>query len=256
MDTNNKVNLPTPFDLAMMILSIISMAIIATVYLTNLEAETKRLMLMLDSLICILFITHFISRFSQATHKLRFIKNHGLDLLASIPFIAELRILRFLQVFRVLSMVGQLRLLLQDIIRQRVNSSLALLMVLMIIMISASALFIFVAESQLPSSNIKTAEDAIWWALVTVSTVGYGDSYPITTGGRIVAGMLIVMGISLFGMISGYLASNFLSPYSKESNDQQHQLMQQLMADNQAKHDILLAHIEDLQTEIKNLKKR
>jgi voltage-gated potassium channel len=71
-----------------------------------------------------------------------------------------------------------------------------------------------------PNSNIKTAEDAIWWAFVTITTVGYGDKYPVTTEGRIIAGFLMITGVGLFGTFTGFIASWFLEPgKSKESEE-------------------------------------
>ena len=70
-----------------------------------------------------------------------------------------------------------------------------------------------------PNSNIKTAEDALWWAYVTITTVGYGDLYPVTTEGRIVALVLMTAGVGLFGVFTGYLASWFVEP-DKEKEDE------------------------------------
>ena len=67
------------------------------------------------------------------------------------------------------------------------------------------------------NSNIKTAEDAIWWAYVTVTTVGYGDKFPVTTEGRIIAAALMTVGVGLFGTFTGFLASYFVSDQNKTS---------------------------------------
>ena len=61
-----------------------------------------------------------------------------------------------------------------------------------------------------PNSNIKTAEDALWWAYVTITTVGYGDKFPVTMEGRIIASILMTAGVGLFGIFSGFLASWFV----------------------------------------------
>jgi voltage-gated potassium channel len=65
---------------------------------------------------------------------------------------------------------------------------------------------------QVQGANITTAQDAVWWAVVTLTTVGYGDRYPITGEGRAVATLLMVAGVGLFGTFSGYVASWFLVP--------------------------------------------
>jgi len=65
-----------------------------------------------------------------------------------------------------------------------------------------------------PESNIKTAEDAIWWAFVTITTVGYGDRYPVTTEGRIIAAFLMITGVALFGTFTGFIAAWFMGDKS------------------------------------------
>jgi voltage-gated potassium channel len=66
-----------------------------------------------------------------------------------------------------------------------------------------------------PNSNIKTAEDAIWWSYVTITTVGYGDKYPVTTEGRIIAVILMTVGVGLFGTFTAFVSSWFV-----KSNEQ------------------------------------
>jgi len=68
--------------------------------------------------------------------------------------------------------------------------------------------FLFVS-SKTRIANIKTAGDAIWWSVATITTVGYGDVYPVTTEGRTLAMILMISGIGLFGILSGLAASFF-----------------------------------------------
>jgi voltage-gated potassium channel len=65
-------------------------------------------------------------------------------------------------------------------------------------------------EQHAPSANIRTYGDALWWAVTTVSTVGYGDRYPVTLGGRVTAVLLIGAGVSLFGVITAAVAAYFI----------------------------------------------
>ena len=71
-------------------------------------------------------------------------------------------------------------------------------------------------EQNAPGANITTASDALWYTIVTISTVGYGDQYPVTNAGRIVGALIIVVGVGIFGTFTGYLANLFLSPRKKE----------------------------------------
>ena len=77
-------------------------------------------------------------------------------------------------------------------------------------LVFAGSLGVFEAERSAPGSNITTFEDAIWWAAVTVFTVGYGDLYPITLEGRFIAVILMMGGVALLSVLTANLASYFL----------------------------------------------
>jgi voltage-gated potassium channel len=79
-----------------------------------------------------------------------------------------------------------------------------------LLVVMFSSISILIVETD-PASNIKSAEDAIWWSLVTVTTVGYGDKFPITTEGRIIGVILMFVGVGIFGTFTAYLASWFTS---------------------------------------------
>lgn len=78
-----------------------------------------------------------------------------------------------------------------------------------------------IAENASPDANITTAGDAIWWAYVTITTVGYGDQYPITTMGRLVGIMVMTMGVGVFATFAGYISSKLLAPREKEELPEQ-----------------------------------
>jgi voltage-gated potassium channel len=72
-----------------------------------------------------------------------------------------------------------------------------------------------------PNSNIRTAEDALWWAYVTITTVGYGDKYPVTTEGRIIAAVLMTVGAGLVGTFTGFAASWFVEGRLEEQEEEE-----------------------------------
>jgi voltage-gated potassium channel len=80
----------------------------------------------------------------------------------------------------------------------------ALMIAIMVLIFGSIA--ILQAETD-PNSNIKNAEDALWWVIVTMATVGYGDKFPITTEGRFIGAIVMIVGIGLFGTFSGFIAS-------------------------------------------------
>lgn len=78
------------------------------------------------------------------------------------------------------------------------------------------SLAVLSAELSSPDANITNASDALWWTYVTITTVGYGDRYPVTNAGRLVGVLVMTAGVGLFGTLSGFLANTFLSPPKKK----------------------------------------
>jgi voltage-gated potassium channel len=86
------------------------------------------------------------------------------------------------------------------------------LLLLGILVLEFGSMAVVAFEKNAPGANITTGGDALWWAFVSITTVGYGDKYPITEGGRLSAFLVLAAGVGLFGVLSGYLANFFLAP--------------------------------------------
>jgi voltage-gated potassium channel len=150
-------------------------------------------------LVWLVFLIDYVVRFTLATNKLKFVVRHLFDLLAVLlPMVRQLRVLRLVTVLSVLNkrLAGR--------IRQRVGIYVA--GVTLLVGLCAS-LAVLDAERRHPDATITTFADAAWWTLTTISTVGYGDRYPVTTEGRLVAALLMIGGIALLGVITGTIAS-------------------------------------------------
>lgn len=93
--------------------------------------------------------------------------------------------------------------------RNRIKGTLASAALAVFLLLSFSSISILICE-RTPEANITTAEDAVWWSVATITTVGYGDRYPVTTEGRFVAVVLMLSGLGLFGTISALTASFFV----------------------------------------------
>ncbi|MDF2180042.1 potassium channel family protein [Aliiglaciecola sp. CAU 1673] len=217
-----------PFDIGMMILSLVAVTVVVIFITVPLSHEVRSYLLFMDTLICGIFLTHFFYHVATATNRLAYIKEHWIDFVASVPLIEPLRLARFLQVLRVIRLLKMTRHLVLPSLRDRIQTTLATMMVALVILIGVAGLSIFLIEHDLPNSNIRNAEDAIWWSLVTISTVGYGDYYPVSTAGRVVSMLLILSGVSLFGVISGYIASYFITPEEKDQLAVQNRRINQL----------------------------
>jgi len=178
----------------------------------KLEPEVSRLLSLIDDIICIFFLYDFCIRFYRAENKLKFMRWGWIDLLSSIPTLEYFRAGRALRLFRLLRVLRafrSLRHLTAHIYRRRVQGAFTSVAILAVLMLIFSSVAILQVEDD-PNSNIKTAEDALWWAYVTITTVGYGDKYPVTTEGRIIAAFLMTTGVGLFGTFTGFVASWFV----------------------------------------------
>ena len=89
-----------------------------------------------------------------------------------------------------------------------------------IIVLEMGAVLILDAESASTQANIKTGIDALWWNIVTLATVGYGDKYPVTTAGRVIGVIVIVVGVGLFSALTSFLAQWFLKPRAADEQPQ------------------------------------
>jgi voltage-gated potassium channel len=143
-----------------------------------------------------------------------FFKGFGwLDLLGSLPFTGP-------QLFRLFRVIRIIRLLVdygtssigKDIRKDRAASALAMVTFLVILVLQFGSYLIIGVESPSSLANITTPFDAIWWVFVTITTVGYGDKFPVTSSGRIIGTLVIIIGVVLFSVLTGFIASKFYSP--------------------------------------------
>jgi voltage-gated potassium channel len=186
----------------------------------KLPPEISKVLNLVDNGICVFFLTEFSIRFYHAPHKLQFMKWGWIDLIASIPtfdFLRAGRTLRLIRLLRILRAFRSTRQLLDHIYKDKTQGAFTTASIFAILMVIFSAIAILQVEND-PNSNIKTAEDAIWWAYVTITTVGYGDKFPVTTEGRIIAAVLMTVGVGLFGTFTGLVASWFVEGKKEETN--------------------------------------
>jgi voltage-gated potassium channel len=200
------------FDILILVLSVYVLIALIIDSFFHLSPELARLLSFIDNLICIIFLYDFAYRFIKAPSKLAFMKWGWVDLISSIPTFNILRYGRFIRVFRILRVLRAFRsvkYIAQHIFKNRTQGTFATVSLIAVLMLIFGSIAILQVEQD-PNSNIKTAEDAIWWAFVTITTVGYGDKYPVTTEGRIIAAFLMVAGVGLFGTFTGFIASWFM----------------------------------------------
>ncbi len=135
-------------------------------------------------------------------NKVSYLKRHPLEIASVLlPFLRPLRLMR------VISFGG---LALQKIAVGRQFAITVKVAITTVFVAYISAVQITITERAVEGSNIKNFADGFWWAITTVTTVGYGDRFPTTTEGRLLAVMLMFMGISLVGVITASVAAWFV----------------------------------------------
>jgi len=211
-DTNNSEKAGI-FQIVVLILSIVVLGALAADTIFTLPTEIAKLLEIFDTLVCVLLFTDFWIRLYQAKSKVTFLKWGWIDLVASIPNIPILRVGRLVRILRIIRLLRAIRAthkISSLLLKNKMQTGLASIILTAFLLIIFCSIGVLICEQQDPTANIKTAGDAIWWSVTTISTVGYGDKYPITTEGRIVAMILMIGGIGLFGTLSGLAASFFV----------------------------------------------
>lgn len=150
-----------------------------------------------------LFAVDFLIRLALAEHRWRFVRRHPLDLaVVALPLLRPLRLLRLLTLL--------------SFVNRRARSSLrgqviAYVVALTSLVLLLSSLAVLDAERGVDGANIDDFGDALWWSATTVTTVGYGDRFPVTGTGRLIAVALMLAGIALLGVVTATFASWLIS---------------------------------------------
>jgi voltage-gated potassium channel len=209
------------YEIFILVVTLLSLAVMALLLLP-LDKATIDALQFWDNLICVIFLFDFAYNIT-GSHPRRqyFIHQRGwLDLLGSIPSLGVLRFTALLRLARLSRLARIARLLtgqrkkelIADLLLNRGQYALFLTILLALVVMSVSSVAILQFESGSPSANITTGGDALWWSLVTITTVGYGDFYPVTLLGRIVATFVMFSGVGIIGALASILASLLLSP--------------------------------------------
>jgi voltage-gated potassium channel len=190
----------------------------------TLDPEIRQVLDYADYAVCFLFFVDFLASLWLAQNRWRYLIHWGwLDLLSSIPTLDIARwgrAARVARVFRVLRGLRATKLLTVAVLRRRAQNAFLVASLAALLLIVFCSIAVLQFENG-PNANIKTADDAIWWAFATITTVGYGDRYPTTGEGRFVAVILMCAGVGLFGTFSGFLAAWFLEAPERGTKDEE-----------------------------------
>jgi voltage-gated potassium channel len=218
-----------PYQLFILVLSLYALAALSVEVLFPVSPGTRQILEASDTIVCVLFFTDFLYQLIKAPSKWGYFRRWGwLDLLSSVPMIDAFRVGRLARVVRILRVLRGLRstkLLASFILERRAESAFLAAALVSLLLIVFASIAVLQFEVNQTGANIKTAEDALWWAITTITTVGYGDRFPVSSEGRLVAALLMMAGVGLFGTLSGFIASWFLTP-TGENQEKELRLLQ------------------------------
>ncbi|GAB2831200.1 ion transporter [Microbacterium insulae] len=210
----------TGYEIFIGLLSVISILNLVLVYAFVRDPGLQQILTVMNALFSAIFLGDFLYRIFTAPSKSAYFFRHfgWADLLASLPFpqVKVLRVFRLVRVTRLLRQVG-IKTVWATIVRDRAGSALLVLLLMGILVLEFGSLLILRIEQYAPGANITSASDALWYVIVTISTVGYGDQYPVTDAGRLAGSAVIITGVGIFGTFTGYLANLFLAPRKAEA---------------------------------------
>ncbi len=211
------------YELFIGVIAIFSLLVMVLIFLLPPSSSSRDILLVLDTGICLIFLFDFFRNLLRASDKKAYMKWGWLDLLGSIPAMPIFRFARLARIGRVVRLVRgtSARDLFRQFLSRRAESALIATILVAVLVITFGSIFILQFESQSNEANILTGEDAIWWSFVTITTVGYGDRFPVTYMGRITAVILMTIGVGIFGVLTSYLSTTFLTPYQKQAGQSQ-----------------------------------
>jgi voltage-gated potassium channel len=220
LDADESAELQSPgYEVFIALLSILSIVNLVLIYTID-EESLNYVILSVNIVVSVILFLDFCLRFWKAPSRRDYMlrKFGWADLLASVPLMQfkVLRVFRLIRVYRLLKEYGAGNVW-RTIVRERAGSALLSLLFLAILVLEFGSVAMLSIEQDAEGANIKTASDSLWYTIVTISTVGYGDQYPVTNPGRILGTMIIIVGVGIFGTLTGWLANAFLRPRDEEA---------------------------------------
>lgn len=235
------------FMAGLSILSIINLGLALFVE----DAALDYVIVIVNLLLTLIFMGDFIFRLVKAESKRQYLI-HGFgwaDFLSSLPFSQTniLRLFRLIRVYRLLKDYG-LRTVFRALIRDRAETALLMLLLVGMVVLEFGSLQMLRIEQYAEGANITSASDALWYVIVTMATVGYGDQFPVTNPGRLLGTFIIVVGVGIFGTLTGYLANLFLAPSKRKKEAQPNDLKDRLaeLKELSAKQQQAISELEEL----------
>jgi voltage-gated potassium channel len=196
-----------------LLVAVVALADATAYYFLPLPETVREVLFISDACCAVILLVTVVVRWVRSPRKLRFLLPWGLvDLVGSVP---GLPFLRFLWLPHVIRVGRQLRRTTPEDVRmlgrrRLAESTLLVVVAVMLVLVTVCSIAIVLVEAGAPRANILNGDDAVWWAIVTVATVGYGDHYPVTRWGRVIGVALMFGGVTLFSVLTSFIAASFV----------------------------------------------
>lgn len=219
-DTAPAAPLGTPerlgaYDLVLAMVSVFSIGLYFLYFGVEMGTASGQIIDLFDDILCAVFFADFLYNMHRTRQRWAYFRKWGwIDLISSIPSVMFLRIGRLARVLRVLRVIRVLKstkTLFRLLFVSGFSNTIFSIGTFALLAIAGGSCAILIAEQGHPEANIRAAGDAVWWAFITITTIGYGDFYPVTLFGRLVAVILGITGIGLMGMFTAAAAGTLLS---------------------------------------------
>jgi voltage-gated potassium channel len=203
----------TTYEFFMLAMAILSIANLPLLVIFPWGSQSWQLVMIVEAALTLVFLVDFAYRLKTASSKWGYFYGQKgfLDLLSCIPAFRIFRLFRIVRAVRIVRRLGGPRVF-RELRQELASGALYLVIFVGVLVLEVCGLLELWFEEDAAGANITTAGDALWWGYVTATTVGYGDQFPVTTGGRITGLIMLTVGVALFATFSGFLASTFLSP--------------------------------------------
>ena len=217
------------FDLFIQFLIVLSLVSFSIETLPNLGKNTKWILNTTEVIIIAIFTLEYLLRLFVADKKLKFVFSFYalIDLIAILPFYVARGIdLRSIRVFRLFRLIRAFKIFRYSKAIQRFKNAFLEVKEELILFLVATGFLLFIAavgiyyfENPAQPEQFKSIFHCLWWAVATLTTVGYGDIYPITAGGKIFTSFIVIIGLGIIAVPTGLLASALTKTIKEDNQD-------------------------------------
>ena len=226
----NDNKLSKSFAIFLQFLIVLSVITFSVETLPNLKTQTKTILNSIEVFCVVVFTAEYLARIYVADNKPKFIFSFfGLiDLFAILPFylsfgldLRSLRVLRMFRLFRLLKLVRYNRAMRHFAKAMLLaKEQIILFMGVTLVLIYFAAIGIYYFENEAQPEHFSSIFDSLWWSIVTLTTVGYGDVYPITVGGRIFTFFILLIGLGIVAIPTGIISSSLTKVVEPDSEEE------------------------------------